>query len=228
MDALGAEVPVLGLKMFNIQPLIKGKELFELVVANGREMTSENIFRWFFQILSGTLHLHTNGYIHRDLKLENVMWDAKTNSARIFDFGFTVPRGHAEFKCASGTPGYCAPEVIKGKVLISDEFNDGREEKTDAFSAGSIGFALMMQSVPWLDEDVTIYDFAGKRNIFMQQLVQNHPGMPEVAAKMADKVIRMCDPDPIKRLSVRDCVLEILADDDLNPLYLDVLPSVEV
>ena len=40
-----------------------------------------------YQILSGINYLHQNMIIHRDLKLENILYDKEKNIVKITDFG---------------------------------------------------------------------------------------------------------------------------------------------
>jgi serine/threonine protein kinase len=52
--------------------------------------------------------------IHRDIKLENILFDSKNYHLKIIDFGFAVRTG-AEKKLTifCGTPSYMAPEIVK-------------------------------------------------------------------------------------------------------------------
>ena len=51
----------------------------------------ERICRFYFrQLLSGLHYMHTNGKVHRDLKLDNLLVDKDFNLI-IADLGFTAP-----------------------------------------------------------------------------------------------------------------------------------------
>ena len=58
---------------------------------------------------------HTAGVAHRDLKVENVLFDDKGN-VKIADFGFAGPTmgkdGSGYLKTFCGTEHYMAPELI--------------------------------------------------------------------------------------------------------------------
>ena len=63
-----------------------GGELFDHILKH-RYLTDDRARPLFAQLVSGVGYLHRNGIIHRDLKLENLLLDAKENII-ITDFGF--------------------------------------------------------------------------------------------------------------------------------------------
>jgi serine/threonine protein kinase len=71
-------------------------------------------------ILEGIKHVHNNGFIHNDVKLENILmtnseYEGEFPIAKLCDFGLShvidqnVGKAHTEVKC--GTLGYMAPEA---------------------------------------------------------------------------------------------------------------------
>lgn len=87
-------------------------DLLQLLKKNGKfpEPTVHSITQ---QLVSGLKYLHDNGYIHRDLKLQNILLGLD-GKYRICDFGFTK-HIDKDMKLVSvkGTPIYMAPELIK-------------------------------------------------------------------------------------------------------------------
>ena len=75
-------------------------------------------------LLSGLIHAHDCGVTHGDVKPENILlpWHGR---AKLADFGLASiacsPRSHR----FSGTPGYIAPETMKGRELspLSDQYS---------------------------------------------------------------------------------------------------------
>lgn len=77
------------------------------------------------QILSGVNYLHENMIIHRDLKLENILYDSDNNVAKIGDFGLSRQFDYEidnEYSNA-GTPSYQPPELILGLTHYSTSFD---------------------------------------------------------------------------------------------------------
>ena len=69
-----------------------------------------------FQILSGLNYLHENNIIHRDIKLENILYDSKNNIAKIADFGLSRQFDYdlsAQYTDV-GTYPYKPPELLLG------------------------------------------------------------------------------------------------------------------
>ncbi|XP_037545878.1 rhodopsin kinase GRK1 [Nematolebias whitei] len=68
------------------------------------------------QIIQGLEHLHQKRIIYRDLKPENVLLDNEGN-VRISDLGLAVELADDQFKIKgyAGTPGFMAPELLKGE-----------------------------------------------------------------------------------------------------------------
>jgi len=69
-----------------------------------------------FQILSGLNYLHENNIIHRDIKLENILYDIKNKIAKIGDFGLSRQFDYdlsAQYTDV-GTYPYKPPELLLG------------------------------------------------------------------------------------------------------------------
>ncbi|TNN37994.1 Rhodopsin kinase [Liparis tanakae] len=91
------------------------------------------------QIIQGLEHLHQKRIIYRDLKPENVLLDNDGN-VRISDLGLAVElkEGRTQTKGYAGTPGYMAPEMIKGEKYDTsvDYFTLGEVDQRLGFRNG--------------------------------------------------------------------------------------------
>lgn len=90
-----------------------GGELYERIEKKGplEELDARDIFR---QIANAISYCHNRGLIHRDLKLENVLFKEKGSYIiKIVDFGIAgVCKAQQKDKTDAGTLSYMAPEVL--------------------------------------------------------------------------------------------------------------------
>ncbi|OQS04595.1 kinase [Thraustotheca clavata] len=115
-----------------------GGELYD-VVSNSpdQRLSLEKAKRYFRQIVKGTQFIHSRGFGHRDLSLENVLIDANDN-CHICDFGLAASIPSLK-KDPVGKAFYMAPEVLSG---IS--YNPA---KADTWSLGVMLF-IMIAGIP--------------------------------------------------------------------------------
>jgi len=136
-------------KMYLIMELVTGGELFDRIVNRGSysEKDASNVVR---QIVSAIEYLHSMGIVHRDLKPENLLYANENPDAdiKIADFGLSrILPDDAMLKTACGTPGYVAPEVLKGR---------GYGKEVDMWSVGVIMYILLCGFPPFYDDNVQI------------------------------------------------------------------------
>lgn len=70
-----------------IMEYVCGEELFKIVNEIGEGLSERASRRIFVQLLSALEHLHKHGIYHRDIKLENVMYDGELDKVTLIDFG---------------------------------------------------------------------------------------------------------------------------------------------
>lgn len=101
----------------------------------------ESVGRFFMnQILDTLQYMHKKGVVHRDLKLENILYDDQMN-LKIVDFGFATYKNIKKLESYKGTKTYMAPEIRKKHVY------DGRQ--VDLFSTAVILFILVNGIFPF-------------------------------------------------------------------------------
>lgn len=109
---------------------LKGGEIFNEIANNGC-FSEKHASIIMLQLLRALDYLHNKGFVHRDLKLENLIFvSSGTLDMKIADFGLSENLSKQKWlfkRC--GTPGYVAPEILADEIY---------SYKCDIFSSGII------------------------------------------------------------------------------------------
>ncbi len=134
-----------------VMEYVKGTNL-EAMLAKNKRMTAPRVGRVITQLCEVLQAAHDEGIIHRDLKPANLMiLDADTPRERIkvMDFGLAklVEEAYARkvtdtnVDFAVGTPGYIAPEQVRGESL---------DHRGDIYSVGVMMYELLTGRLPFV------------------------------------------------------------------------------
>ncbi|XP_032069596.1 calcium/calmodulin-dependent protein kinase type IV [Thamnophis elegans] len=171
--------------------LVTGGELFDRIVEKGyySERDAADAVK---QILEAVAYLHANGIVHRDLKPENLLYATQAPDAplKIADFGLSkIVADHVTMKTVCGTPGYCAPEILRGCAYGSE---------VDMWSIGIITYILLCGFEPFYDERGDQYMF---KRILNCEYDFVSPWWDDVSLNAKDLVRKLIVLDPKKRLT---------------------------
>ena len=100
------------------------------------------------QMLEAIDAVHRAGYIHRDICPRNFIVSPDGKSAKLIDFGLTLP-ARKEFMQPgnrTGTPLYMAPEIVRRRQT---------DQRVDLFSFGVMAFYLVAGEHPWPATDTS-------------------------------------------------------------------------
>ncbi|CAK4618412.1 unnamed protein product [Aphanomyces euteiches] len=128
-----------------VTEFMEGGELFDRIVE--KTFYTEKEARDLVQVLlSAIKYCHDHNVVHRDLKPENLLLTSRKDDAyiKIGDFGFAKQDFNAGLTTACGTPGYVAPEILKGEAY---------GKSVDIWSIGVITFILLCGYPPFHDEN---------------------------------------------------------------------------
>ena len=138
-------------KVYIVTELVDGGELLDRVTEKGN-YTEDDAGHLFRQILSGVAYLHSQGIVHRDLKLENLIMenDRDDSLVKIADFGLSKFFDRETLlQTMCGSPQYVAPEVLS---VGSDGVHD-YTPAVDMWSLGVILFILLSGYSPFDDDN---------------------------------------------------------------------------
>ena len=133
-----------------VMEYVPGKTLKDLIREQGR-IAPETAVRMVIRILAAVDHAHKNGIVHRDIKPQNILVDAK-GKVKVADFGIArlktaqTTRVDDKQNSALGSVHYFSPEQASGEVA---------DEKSDLYSVGVVLYEMLTGQVPF-DGDTAV------------------------------------------------------------------------
>ena len=142
----------------------------------------------FSQVAAGLHAMHVAGFVHADLKPNNMLVTAD-DAVKLIDFGQSSRIREAKVRI-QGTIDYIAPEQVQRGVL---------DERTDVFGLGAALHRVVTgRPVPTeMNQTVSVYSqsLVGKR---ISQVRQNNvQGLPVTLARLIEDC---CESEPAKRI----------------------------
>jgi eukaryotic-like serine/threonine-protein kinase len=100
----------------------------------------DDFYKLGFQVATGLAGIHARKVVHRDIKPNNMMYDA-AGYIRIFDFGLAKTNTLLTTTVSlTGTPGYMAPELFNSPPII--------DTPIDIYAFGAMIFHLITGNLP--------------------------------------------------------------------------------
>jgi serine/threonine protein kinase len=170
------------------------------------ELTCRRGFHWLVRAAQGLGCMHNHGYVHLDVKPENILVTEK-GLATVIDLALARPFGKPglldSLKSrlsgeAQGTRSYMSPEQISNRPL---------GPTADIYSLGIITFEMFARRLPLTAADP---------NAILQLHLKAKPPMlhhvvPEIHPELSNLVARMLEKAPEARPQSMDTVIETLA-----------------
>lgn len=167
-----------------------------------REFIKTNARKIFRQIATGIAYMNGSGFVHRDIKPDNILVNA-AGQTKIIDFAISkaIPSGLGKLfyrrKKPQGTPSYMAPEQIR----------DWRPDpRMDVYSFGCTLFELTTGRPPFRGSSL---------NDLLQKHLIEKPSSPaaynnDITDEFGNLVLRMLVKDPKQRVqSANEFLMEL-------------------
>ena len=156
-------------------------------------LTKENLpifYEIIVKICYGLNYLHSQDIIHRDLKLDNVLYHKEngTVSIKIVDYGFNKVVHSPGDKELIGSLPYIAPEVLQGKGFVPE---------SDFFSLGVILYYLSTGNYPFSKDEIGLME--SKR---FQKIIPKFPHKinPIVSRELENIILDLLELDSSNRI----------------------------
>ena len=140
---------------FLVMRRVSGRTLRDLLELRGRGAPAVGqtwnrirMLRSFVQLCQAAAYAHSRRVLHRDIKPENVIV-GDFGEVQLLDWGVgarfeEVQDPTFESEEARGTPGYIAPELLRGDAIE-------HPERADVYALGAVLYELLTGSRPWAD-----------------------------------------------------------------------------
>lgn len=181
---------------------VDGESLGKRLKREGRLGTAESC-RVAAQVARALDHAHAQGFVHRDVKPDNILLDASGN-AKLADLGLARSLSEAVEREGSltvgsvvGTPYYMSPEQAEGRPV---------DARSDIYALGATFYHLLTGAPPFVAESAV--------GVITKHLTDPRPdpraANPEVPPAVARLVVRMMQVAPDARPATARAVAEEL------------------
>ncbi|XP_067243274.1 caM kinase-like vesicle-associated protein [Chanodichthys erythropterus] len=181
--------------------LATGREVFDWILDQGyySERDTSNVIR---QVMEAVAYLHSLKIVHRNLKLENLVYYNRLKHSKIVISDFHLAKlENGLIKEPCGTPEYLAPEVV------------GRQRygrPVDCWALGVIMYILLSGNPPFYDEaDDDDYENHDK-NLFRKILAGDYefdsPYWDDISESAKNLVSRLMEVDTDLRLTAQEAI----------------------
>ena len=175
---------------FIVLEFVSGRNLKQFVEREG-PLSVERALELGMQIARGLAFAHENGYVHRDVKPQNVLLN-DDGEAKVTDFGIArsldVQHGVTQTGTVLGTSDYIAPEQAQGQRV---------DEHTDIYSLGIVLYEMLTGAVPFTGDNFVA--------VAMQHINETPPRVsekrPDVPPRLDAAVARALAKQPDDRFS---------------------------
>jgi eukaryotic-like serine/threonine-protein kinase len=176
-------------RAFLVMELVDGIDCGTLMSRHGQLSARETV-HIVAQACEALAHVHEQNVVHDDVSARNILVRLRDGTAKVGDFGLAhdvrEPGARAVGGLA-GTPGYVAPEVLRGAAP---------SPRSDLYGLGVVAYRLLTGGRPaWRDDP----DATGPLPTAAPRLPPLEQARPDVPSALADAVGQALADDPAAR-----------------------------
>ncbi|KAM3143993.1 hypothetical protein pb186bvf_003757 [Paramecium bursaria] len=194
-----------------VTEFVKGGTLYQYLKDRKKICEAETL-QIMLKICLGLQQVHELGYVHRDIKLENVLIDG--DIIKLIDFGFAEEINRNHLLSGQGTAGYIAPEVFMKQPYT---------ETSDVFSLGVIMYSLLAGRAPF------------KSATYEGLLAQNKQCLIDysdskfmgISIRTLSLLKMMLKPNRFKRINLQDLIYYLQNTSSIPEISCESLQSIE-
>ena len=186
-----------------------GALLDSLMNSKAHYFSEAQVGRLAVMMFRAVEYCHHIGIAHRDLKLDNWLFESPDGELKLIDFGLSKKfyagdyNHHGMMRMTSflGTPGFVAPEMQQTHLGERTEYNN----QVDIWSLGVIVFALLSGRMPFKRKPSDCVPLEDKESRAYRKSFGKSP-WPQISDDCIDFVERILDPNPTTRPSAKQAL----------------------
>lgn len=161
-----------------------------ILVSHKNPIVTEHVFAILRHSCEAISHIHSKGYLHLDVKPENIIvWEKEGKvNVKLTDFDLSLKLSATRDKRKAGTPEYMAPEQLTGGRI-------GPE--TDIFAFGVMAYFLITGKKPFAGASMD-HMYTQKKSAWFQ-VQEPAKIVPGIAPKLNWLVMKCLEREPKER-----------------------------
>jgi len=168
-----------------------------------KNLSADEIFRFFYQTCLAFQYLHQNDVLHRDLKPENLLLD-KDRNIKLCDFGWAARKINEKRLTFCGTYEYMAPEIVYKKHY---------DYRVDIWSLGVLLYELIHREAPYKGRSLPEIS----KSLSKTQITFSSSINPQAK----DLILKILKTNPSERLSIAQILSHPWVQSHLSPEEAD-------
>ncbi len=194
-------------KYYIIMEYLEGGDLKQNIK---RSLSVPQILKIMRQIASALAHAHDRGFVHRDIKSQNIMFRGD-GTAVLTDFGIvkdlSTDSGYTMDGTSIGTPHYMSPEQVQGTGEV--------DWRTDLYSLGATLYEMLTGTVP--------YNADSPVAVALKHIKDPVPELPEAFAEFQPLIDKLMAKKPGDRFQSAHELLHALSALDGEPVSAETM-----